>query len=206
MHTTHHGIRTHLKHTVVQLCARLSLSHSLLAMDLQTTCVFGRPPRIHGLFLGGELTGGAQQVSSNFEALVLISTGLASIGPSMFEQTNSVLMCFLFSHQSITLRNDIETNLCWIMWSATSGFLLCAEYCTGYNKGIKNYKTLVSVLKMFEWQNDVWKCSVIWQVSSFYEMSAQCWDVGSENGLVWSTMKMTPFLVILEGFFCCCCC
>lgn len=45
------------------------------------------------------------------------------------------------------------------------------------------------------------KCSVIWQVSLLYEMSAQCWGVGSENGLVWSMMKMTPFLVILEFFF-----
>lgn len=41
------------------------------------------------------------------------------------------------------------------------------------------------------------KCSVIWQVSSFYEMSAQCWDVGSENGLVWSMMKMFLLLLLL---------
>ena len=34
---------------------------------------------------------------------------------------------------------------------------MCIEHGTGCNKGIKNDETLVSVLKMFGWQNDVWK-------------------------------------------------
>lgn len=49
----HHAISIYLKHIVVQMHAGLSLSHSLLAEDLQATCVFWKAPRWSLVSSGG---------------------------------------------------------------------------------------------------------------------------------------------------------
>ena len=77
----HHAISIYLKYIVVQMRAGLSLSHSLLAKDLQATCVFWKAPGGPWSPAGGghywEWTQAQTAVSSTFLSLVLIISAVA---------------------------------------------------------------------------------------------------------------------------------
>lgn len=161
--------------------ARVHLNHSLLAKDLQTTCVFWKAPKCPRSV--GRMTTTWRWVDGEHTAgLIHLLVSCAWHRASVNWAINKCLLnkliwywCLSSLAISIILNNYIKTSLSVVNHVVSNTWVpvVCREHGTRCNKGIKNDKTLVSVLKMFGWQNDVWKAFYIMAVSVLHKVGAK---------------------------------